>query len=187
MEPEFQRQLTTLARQVLENRLHRDGHELQQYDTEAFSRKGGVFVTLTKQGELRGCIGRIESDDTLFRNVTELAPAAAFDDHRFSPLSAAELAEIEIEISLLSPPRRLEGASTVEKVRQIRPRKDGVVLSAKGKRATFLPQVWESLPVREDFISDLCRKAGLPRNYWKENDMEVAVYQVEKIKERSTG
>jgi uncharacterized protein len=176
--------LLELARRVLENRLLGTDHDLSVYHREAFQRIGGVFITLTKAGKLRGCIGRIESDETLYQNVIDLVQAAAFDDHRFSKVTADELPEIRIEISLLSAPKAVNGASTVEKVMKIRPAVDGVVIEAEGKRATFLPQVWESIPVREGFFGELCRKAGLDPDYWQHHEMNISAYQAEKYQEK---
>jgi AmmeMemoRadiSam system protein A len=183
MEPHLKKKLLSLARMVLENELYDSHHNLESCNIDAFQQENGVFVTLLKKGNLRGCIGRIESDLPLYQNVVELSKAAAFNDHRFDRLTAKELEEITIEISILSIPKRVEGISSFEKIMKIRPKKDGVVLAAEGKRATFLPQVWDSLAVREDFISDLCRKAGLNKDYWIENQIEISTYQVEFFKE----
>lgn len=185
METEHRKKLLTLARQTLENELIGTNHDLSEFDIEAFQKPGGMFVTLTKNGELRGCIGRIESGLPAYENTIDLSKAAAFEDHRFSPVSAKELGTITIEISLLTVPEELSGDSTVDKIGRVRPGKDGVVLSAGGRRATFLPQVWESLPIKEDFLNELCRKAGLPKNYWQQNDMTVSTYQAEKFSEEN--
>lgn len=179
-----QKKLLELARKTLENELLGRANDLEIYNIEPLRQPNGVFVTLLKKGNLRGCIGRIESELSLYQNVIELTQASAFNDHRFSPLKASELDDIVIEISVLSIPESVEGDSTVEKVMKIRPKKDGVVLSAAGRRATFLPQVWESIPIREDFISDLCRKAGLSRDYWKYNPVALSTYQVEHFQEK---
>jgi len=183
MDKTEQRRLLSLARKVTENELLSAGHDLSVYQVEPFQKRNGVFVTLLKNGQLRGCIGRIETGETLYRNVIELARSAAFEDHRFDQLTDRELDMLQIEISILTEPREVAGASSVEKVMKVRPGKDGVVLSANGRRATFLPQVWDTLPIREDFISDLCRKAGLPRDYWKKNPITLSTYQVEHFKE----
>jgi len=168
---------------VLENELYNSHNDLEKYNIEALQQKNGVFVTLLKNENLRGCIGRIESDLSLYQNVIHLSKAAAFNDHRFDKVTAEELEKIIIEISILSIPKTVEGISSFDKIMKIRPRKDGVVLSAGSKSATFLPQVWDTLAIREDFISDLCRKAGLSKAYWKNNPIEISTYQVDFFKE----
>jgi len=183
MDIKHQKDLLILARKVLENELLGRGNDLEIYDIEAFQQENGIFVTLLKKGNLRGCIGRIESDLPLFQNIIDLTKAAAFEDHRFDPLAEKELKQVIIEISILTIPELVEGISSFEKIMKIRPKKDGVVLSAKGRRATFLPQVWESIPIREDFVGDLCRKAGLSRDYWENNPINLSTYQVEHFQE----
>ncbi|MCP4756926.1 MAG: AmmeMemoRadiSam system protein A [Proteobacteria bacterium] len=183
MEEYLKEKLLSLARGALENELYGSGHDLKVYDSPEFKVKRGVFVTLTKNNDLRGCIGRIEPNTSIYRNVSDLSLAAAFEDHRFSKLKAADLDKIQIEISILSQPEEVEGATSYEKVSKIRPKKDGVVLCADGRNATFLPQVWDSLPIREDFIGDLCRKAGLSRDYWEKNEVKISVYQVDHFEE----
>lgn len=172
-----------LSRQVLENELNHSGHDLSFFNIPEFEEKRGMFVTLHKHGNLRGCIGRIEARKSIFKNVVELSKAAAFEDHRFKTLTKKELPQVKIEISLLSVPKTVEGLTTYEKIQKIRPQKDGVIISSEHKNATFLPQVWESVPIREDFISELCRKAGLTKDYWEYNDLDISVYQVECFEE----
>lgn len=183
MDSQYKKMLLSLARKVLENELLDSHNNLKKYNIEPLRQKNGVFVTLLKNQKLRGCIGRIESDLSLFQNVIDLSKAAAFDDHRFEKLTARELEKIVIEISILSVPIKVDGISSFDKIMQLTPKKDGVVLSAKGKKATFLPQVWDAVPIREDFISDLCHKAGLSKNYWKTNSIDISTYQVDFFKE----
>ncbi len=183
MNDQDKKKLLALARKSLENELNGSRNDLDIYDTAPFRESNGLFVTLLKNGNLRGCIGRIESDQSLYENVVDLSKAAAFNDHRFDRLTPQELDNIVIEISILSIPQDVEGDSSFDKVSKIVPDRDGVVLSAKGKRATFLPQVWESIPVRENFVSELCRKAGLSKNYWEKNPVNLSTYQVEFFKE----
>lgn len=183
MDKKNKKELLALARKVLENELLNSRNDLEIYETEPFQQQNGVFVTLLIKGNLRGCIGRIESHLPLYQNVIDLSKAAAFEDHRFNRLTSKELNEIVIEISLLTVPKEVGGISSFDKMMKIRPKKDGVVLSAKGKHATFLPQVWDSIPIREDFISNLCQKAGLSKDYWKNNLINLSTYQVEHFQE----
>lgn len=144
--------------------------------------KGACFVTLTRNGELRGCIGGVEPRRSLLDDVTAVARAAAFDDPRFPPLSAGELDETRIEVSLLSPLEPLRARSEAEALNQIRPKIDGLVLEWRRHRATFLPQVWEKLPDARDFLRQLKVKAGLPPEFWSQ-DIRLSRYQVAKWSE----
>ncbi len=142
-----------------------------------------VFVTLTKNGELRGCIGTILPREPLDQAVIHAARSAAVEDPRFPAVRPAELKDIKIEISVLTVPRRLECKSAGEVLSALRPGIDGVVLSVDGSQSTFLPQVWEQLPDKEDFLDHLARKAGLPASAWKSDQAVFEVYQVEAFKE----
>lgn len=127
---------------------------------------GATFVTLHRDGKLRGCIGSLEPRRALADDVHANARAAAFSDPRFPPLTRDELAAIEIEVSLLEPSRPLACADEAELLSRLRPGVDGLVLEHPAGRATFLPQVWASLPQPRDFVAALKRKAGLPADYW---------------------
>ncbi|HNY49788.1 MAG TPA: AmmeMemoRadiSam system protein B [Smithella sp.] len=124
----------------------------------------GVFVTLKKKGELRGCIGHMFADEPLGKLVGTMALQAAFHDRRFPPLTAEELQDIEIEISVLTPMKRVTGTSDILVGR------DGVLLSKDGQSAVFLPQVaTEQGWSREEMLNHLCQKAGLNANCWRQN------------------
>lgn len=141
----------------------------------------GVFVTLTLNGKLRGCIGHIQAVQPLYKDVIENAVNAAFEDPRFNPLTKEELKRINIEISALSIPQKLEYESVDDLLAKITPKQDGVIIKKDGYAATYLPQVWEDLPTKEMFISSLSEKAGLDSDAWKKGDLAVEIYQVEKI------
>lgn len=147
---------------------------------EIFKKKRGCFVTLEKHGELRGCIGNIGPDLPIDEAVIKNAVSAAFQDPRFPPLEKEELNEVEMEISLLSLPKRLEYKDANDLLAKLTHR-DGVIIEKNGYGATFLPQVWEQLPDKKDFLKQLCRKAGLPRDAWQEG-MTVHTYKVLVIK-----
>jgi len=127
---------------------------------------GAAFVTLTQDGQLRGCIGSLMAHRPLRDDVTNNAQAAAFDDPRFMPLRTAEVAYTRIEVSVLSAPVPMPFTSRQDALARLRPGIDGVILSAGRRRATFLPQVWDELPEPEVFIAHLFHKAGLPPTYW---------------------
>ncbi|MCA0293730.1 MAG: AmmeMemoRadiSam system protein A [Actinobacteria bacterium] len=129
--------------------------------------RGAVFVTLTRDGRLRGCIGSVEARRALREDVRRNACAAAFSDARFAPLPAAEVPLIRIEVSLLSPSEALRFGSREELLAQLRPGVDGVVLRWHGHRGTFLPQVWEQLPEPAEFLEHLLHKARLPVTFWE--------------------
>ena len=143
----------------------------------------GCFVTLHKQGVLRGCIGTIEPLNALVDGVSENAINAAFRDPRFPPLETHELAQVNFEISVLTVPRKLVFKDGEDLKRQLQPSVHGVILSRGGRRATFLPQVWEQLPDPESFLGHLCRKGGLESLCWQDPRTTVEVYEAEFFEE----
>lgn len=145
---------------------------------------GACFVTLTRRGELRGCIGTLEAHRPLVVDVRENAVAAAFRDPRFGPLSRAEFEEIRVEVSLLSPTEALAAASEAHALAALRPGIDGIVFEYRHFRSTFLPQVWEQLPEPADFLAQLKRKAGLPSDFWAD-EVRLSRYTVTKWKEEA--
>ena len=146
------------------------------------SQPGASFVTLTQNGQLRGCIGSLEPYRALAVDVAENALAAAFRDPRFAPLERDELARTRIEVSLLAAAQAIDFACEDDAIAQLRPGIDGLILSYGSRRATFLPQVWESLPEAHRFIAQLKLKAGLPADFW-DPGIGLARYEVKKWKE----
>lgn len=144
---------------------------------------GACFVTLTRHGALRGCIGTLEAHRPLLQDVRANAVAAAFRDPRFAPLSARELTQTEVEVSLLSPMQDLAVADETDALAQLRPGVDGLVFAYGGRRSTFLPQVWEQLPDAAGFLAQLKRKAGLPADFWH-REVRLQRYTVTQWKER---
>ncbi|MBF0142782.1 MAG: AmmeMemoRadiSam system protein B [Magnetococcales bacterium] len=157
------------------------GEELMR-ERPGLSRQGACFVTLTQGGALRGCIGTLVAHRPLAVDLLGNAVSAAVRDPRFPPLTADDLAGVQIEVSLLSEPVPLPHDSPEELLRALKPGIHGVILARGGRRATFLPQVWEQLPDPRLFLEHLCRKAGLPDDAWRQG-VEVSVYTVEKSKE----
>ena len=153
---------------------------------EILQKPGACFVTLTLNGQLRGCIGSLEAHRSLGEDLRSNALAAAMRDPRFPPLTAAELPAIRIEVSLLGAPQPLAFTDEADALAKLRPGIDGVILTAGGRRATFLPQVWDQLPDPAEFIGRLKQKAGLPANYWGP-DVRLATYPVRAIHEAEPG
>ncbi len=143
---------------------------------------GACFVTLTRDGRLRGCIGSVEARRPLGRDVVENALAAAFEDRRFRPLDRRELADTDIEVSVLSPLSPLRFADEAHALAQLRPGTDGVVLELGELRATFLPQVWDKVPDPGAFLAHLKAKAGLPAAYWSD-EVRLSRYTVTEFHE----
>lgn len=139
-----------------------------------------TFVTLHKDGALRGCIGNLEPHRTLGGSVAYNAAAAAFGDPRFAPLTDAEAWMTTAEISILTAMQPLPVASWLALHAALRPGVDGLVVHSQGRSATFLPAVWEDLPRTDDFLNHLWRKAGLPPKSW-DASTQVEVYQADKF------
>ena len=143
----------------------------------------GCFVTLTKSGELRGCIGNILPAGPLYQAVMEDARSAALRDPPFPPVTADEAATLHIEISVLTVPEPLAFASPDDLLAKLQPHRDGVVLKIGERGATFLPQVWEQLPDKAEFLSHLAAKAGCAPSAWRGKDVSVSIYHVEAFEE----
>ena len=163
--------LLSFARNTLKQYLETETTPLFRREDPAFQENQGAFVTLKKHGELRGCIGNMTQDLPLYQVVGRMALSAALQDSRFPQLSLAELKDVKIEISALSPYQR------VASVDKIRVGQDGVLLKRSGRSAVFLPQVApEQGWTRNEMLDNLCRKAGLASDCWKQ-DAEFHTFQ----------
>lgn len=151
--------------------------------TQRLKEIGAAFVTLTIDGELRGCIGALEAHQPLVEDVREHALAAAVEDPRFPPLRPAELASTHIEISRLSAPSPLPYKDADDLLAKLHPGIDGVILRDGYRRATFLPQVWDKIPDKEEFLSQLCMKMGAAPETWRRKPLQVSIYEVEEFAE----
>ena len=159
-------------------------HELaQQLADPAYSGENGTFVTLKIQGQLRGCIGNLSATGSLAEGVKRNALSAAFEDHRFMPLTAEELAKVHMEVSVLTDPLPLQYDGAQDLLDKLRVKVDGVILRKGMASSTFLPQVWEQLPDKDAFLSHLCQKAGLQTDAWMQGDLEISTYQVQYFQE----
>ncbi len=137
------------------------GKKQELPDSPWLKQCGATFVTLTKDGQLRGCIGSLEPARPLGADVAENALGAAFRDPRFPALSAEEWPRCGVEVSLLTRPKPLRFADEADLLAQIHAGEDGLIIEADGRRGTFLPQVWEGLPDKRVFLKELIKKAGL--------------------------
>lgn len=139
-----------------------------------------TFVTLHRNSELRGCIGMLRPVRPLAEDVSYNAWAAAFTDSRFMPLTADELDDLDIHISILGTPEEIDFSSEDDLLKQIRPGTDGLILEEGFNKGTFLPSVWKSLSDPRKFLNHLKLKAGLPANYWSDS-IRVRRYTVEEF------
>lgn len=165
------RELCEIARESIAAKLFRR-ESSQRTPGEGCLQPGGVFVTLHENGQLRGCIGRMHSGRPLSETVRDMSLAAAFEDPRFMPLSKAEYSEIAIEITVLGPMIRIHGKDDFSIGTH------GLYIAAKGRSGVLLPQVateygWD----KEEFLSQLCLKAGLPQTAWREAGAELFAFE----------
>ena len=169
------RDLLALARRALEAHFRGEPPPRLASDrAEGFGEPRALFVTLRRGGRLRGCIGTLAPEGDLSRTVPRFALRAAFDDPRFPPLDARELADCHIEISVLTAPERLENPEEVVVGR------DGLILEGRGRSGLLLPQVATEWGFdRERFLEEVARKAGLPPGAWKDPETTLWVFQAE--------
>jgi AmmeMemoRadiSam system protein A len=171
--------LLTLARDTIKARLERTSLPALEPARGILGEPRGAFVTVHKKGKLRGCIGYVEAMKPLDQTVQEMALAAAFQDPRFPPLAPTEFEEIDIEISVMSPIRRIGSPSDV------RVGTHGIIVKRGYNQGLLLPQVateqgWD----RDTFLEHTCYKAGLPGDCWKKPDTEIYVFSAEVFSEK---
>lgn len=165
------RLLLDLAKASIQHGLQTGGSlpvNLAEYPSELRENRA-TFVTLTINRQLRGCIGMLEAKRPLVQDIAENAYAAAFNDPRFPPLSPEEFNRLDIHLSILTPAEAMSFVSEQELIAQLQPGVDGLILQEGGRRGTFLPSVWSSLPRPEQFLRHLKQKAGLPADYWSDS------------------
>lgn len=177
--------LLDLARTTL-TRTATNGH-LPEVNPNAvpskLAEKKACFVTLKERGELRGCIGHILPQEPLYRAVEDNAQSAAIRDWRFPPVRADEVNRIKIEISVLTEPQPLKFNSPEDLLNKLEPGEDGVVLQIGLHGATYLPQVWEQIPDKIEFLNHLAQKAGCAPDDWRGRNVSVSIYHVEAFAE----
>lgn len=187
MERTVKEYLLKLAREAIVLKL--EGKDIKDQLTvsempEELLNDGAAFVTLTKAGELRGCIGSLESYRSLYLDVISHSLNAAFRDPRFNPVNKTELSEIKIEISVLSERTGVTYSDFQDLKKKIIPGVHGVYLTYNNHSATFLPQVWDQLPDHEEFFGHLCNKAGLPYDFLLTEKAGIETYTVESFEEK---
>ena len=176
--------LLLLARKTIEARLfHKDLPADKDKAAEKYLEKRGTFVTLTINDNLRGCIGHIVPQESLIEGIRINAINAAFKDPRFPPLSKDEWDHVKVEISILTEPEHLEYSGADDLLSKLRPGIDGVIINKGYAQATFLPQVWDQLPDKTQFLTHLCLKAGMGGSEWKKGELTVYTYQVQAFEE----
>ncbi|GAB6887407.1 TIGR00296 family protein [Desulfothermus okinawensis JCM 13304] len=178
--------LIKVARKAIEEKLFGKSSQAileEDLNKEIFQEKRGVFVTLNKRGNLRGCIGHIQPILPLIQGVKENAINAAFNDPRFPPLSQREYPDIRIEVSVLTNPTPLNFNDPKDLLDKLVPNKHGVILKKGFYQSTFLPQVWKQLPDKKEFLTHLSMKAGLSPTEWMDPNIEVYTYEVQAFEE----
>lgn len=168
---EEKRTLLNLARETIKYYLREGKREYLENTNPKFTESRGVFVTLHRSGELRGCIGYVMPIKSLFEAIADNAIASATEDHRFPPVTLDELSEIDIEISVLTVPREVSDIDAVKVGR------DGIIISKGFNQGLLLPQVpveqqWDL----EQYISYGCMKAGLPMDEWRKG-VQIKTFQ----------
>ncbi len=174
--------LLKLAREKLESIFTKKEVKVSKL-SDKLKEKKGCFVTLSENDELRGCIGNIDAREELYKCVLNNAVNAALYDPRFNQVSKDELKDIKIEISVLTKPSKLEFKDSEDLLKKLKQGIDGVILKKNEMEATFLPQVWEQIDGKEEFLMHLSLKAGLNENAWKDKDIEIYTYEVENFSE----
>lgn len=168
------RTLHQIAKTVIENKAKGKAVPEFKIDAPILKENRGAFVTIHKQGQLRGCIGYIEGHGPLHKTIEEMAEAAAFRDPRFMPVSEKELPDLAIEISVLTPLKRITD------VKEIEVGEHGIYIKKGWYSGLLLPQVateygWD----RQTFLEHTCLKAGLPNNAWKDKDTEIYIFSAD--------
>lgn len=164
--------LVKLAKDTLRSLFAQEEPEMP----EGYEDEQGCFVTLTKDGELRGCIGYVTNDKPLKRSVKDAAEAAARNDPRFPPVREEELEGITVEVSVLSKPRRVQTDEPVKRLQAFNPGETGLIIQRGWKSGLLLPQVFDEDTPAEEAMRMTCRKAGLPPDAWKQPETGVYTF-----------
>lgn len=161
--------LLSLARRAIEHRLSDRAEPIELPDDPALQQKGACFVTLHRDGQLRGCIGSPTAWRSLGEDVTDNAVRAAFSDPRFPPVGADELFRVKLSLSLLSAPEPIRFTDETDLLAQLRPGTDGLIIEDRDRHALFLPAVWEQVSDPQAFLGHLKGKAGMSPDHWSDS------------------
>ncbi|MBD3397460.1 TIGR00296 family protein [Candidatus Micrarchaeota archaeon] len=179
-------ELLKAAREAIQHYLefNEEPSILKGVDLDKYTEPRGVFVTLRMGGHLRGCIGFALPMFPLGLAVVRSAIAAAFDDPRFPPLTGEELEEVEIELSVLTVPKKIEVSDSSEYLEKIKVGRDGLIIKQGGYSGLLLPQVpeeqgWDA----EEYLEGLCMKAGLGPGSWRDEGVEIEAFQAQIFRE----
>ena len=183
METQTKRFVIEFARKVIENFVKNESVlEIPKKYPKELESKRGVFVTIFKNENLRGCIGYPYPTQSAIKNLREAAVGVTRDP-RFPPLRKNELDEIVVEVSVLTEPKLIEVKKKEKYLERIEPHKDGLIIKKDMRSGLFLPQVWEQIPDKIEFLSNLCLKAGLSPDEWMSDGISIYKFQVEFVKE----
>jgi len=171
--------LTKLARRTLEEYFKGKNFIPDEHTKSIYNEKQACFVTLTINGNLRGCIGSLTPQKELWKDVQENVINAAIHDFRFLRVTEEEIPKIKIEVSVLSLPKKIQAVNEKDLLMRINPGR-GFILKKGTSSSTFLPQVWEQIPDKIEFLEQLSLKAGLNRNAWKSGEMWSYTINAEK-------
>jgi len=169
------RDILELARQSLRESICHNRQNIAIPENGIFGLRCGVFVSLHRLGQLRGCIGIIEPAENLGKTVAQCAVSAAREDPRFAPLHPEEVEDVEIEVSVLTPPEPIDAENVVIG-------KHGLLIEQGSRRGLLLPQVAVEHGLdREKFLQETCRKAGIEADAWKDKDTKIFGFTCEII------
>lgn len=179
------KKLIELAKKAISLKLEGKEIKVEERLKKEFGSKRGAFVTLTSNGELRGCIGIVEQIYPLWQTIVHAAESAAFGDPRFTPLSKDEIKDIKVEISVLTEPELIETGRAEDYPKKIKIGKDGLIIEGRYEKGLLLPQVavewkWDS----KQFLEHTCEKAGLSMGAWKDLNNKIYKFQAQIFTEK---
>ena len=186
--PDHGERLLDITEEAIRARFEGKRHRGPDVDRlpEPLRRPCGAFVTVRVEGRLNGCVGDVDTDLPLGSCVARLAVAAAFEDPRLPALRREQWDRTELDISLLSPRTGVPAHTRAQLLQQLAPSRHGLIISARERRALFLPIMWEQLPDPEDFVDHLFEKAGLPESPWPA-DLQAEVFTTESFTRHLSG
>ena len=180
IEKNYKKLIPQLCKIVLKSTFDK-GQVTIQYP-QILDENGACFVTLEKDGKLRGCIGSIVAHRPLVTDLVENTRNAAFNDKRFNPVTADEIDSLKVNVSILTPAYKIEFENEEDLLNKITPNKDGIIIIDGEHQGVYLPSVWEEIPDKKEFLNSLKEKAGLEKDYWS-NDLKAYRFETIYLKE----